>query len=239
MRAGNKTQTERTGLATANGDVDFLSPDLDQTGMRSQPAQWRPTLGSKAGARGPVRPHVATPAQSRRAPAGARDLRRSANAYSADPSATEPYSPAAAKTRPRIIAAIVCARSWTWSRGRGGTVEPAGGRLDGRGGHCNAGQDSEMNNPISHVLRRPGDPAPVSLAYPSSHPGANADLLTSFRTCAGGNAAGAGARGGEREDTGEQRERGQVPLDGAECEHVLRGGRAASRRPRGGQLGPR
>jgi len=96
-----------------------------------------------------------------------------------------------------------------------------------------------MNNPISHVLRRPGDPAPVSLAYPSSHPGANADLLTSFRTCAGGNAAGAGARGGEREDTGEQRERGQVPLDGAECEHVLRGGRAASRRPRGGQLGPR
>ena len=232
MRAGNKTQTARTGLATANGDVDFLSPDLDQTGMRSQPAQWRPTLGSKAGARGPVRPHVATPAQSRRAPAGARDLRRSANAYSADPSATEPYSPAAAKTRPRIIVAMF---ALVRGRGRG-----AGrGRLDGRGGHCNAGQDSEMNNPISHVLRRPGDPAPVSLAYPSSHPGANADLLTSFRTCAGGNAAGAGARGGEREDTGEQRERGQVPLDGAECEHVLRGGRAASRRPRGGQLGPR
>lgn len=34
-----------------------------------------------------------------------------------------------------------------------------------------------MNNPISAATRRPGDPAPVSLAYPSSHPGTNASLF--------------------------------------------------------------
>jgi len=34
-----------------------------------------------------------------------------------------------------------------------------------------------MNNPISVALRRPGDPAPVSLAYPSSRPGSNASLM--------------------------------------------------------------
>jgi len=35
-----------------------------------------------------------------------------------------------------------------------------------------------MNNPISVALRRPGDPAPVSLAYPSSRPGSNASLMS-------------------------------------------------------------
>jgi hypothetical protein len=46
----------------------------------------------------------------------------------------------------------------------------------------NQGHALFMNNPISHALRRPGDPAPVSLAYPSSHPGANSSLLSSAHT---------------------------------------------------------
>ena len=103
---------------------------------------------------------------------------------------------------------------------------------------------TQMNNPISHALRRPGDPAPVSLAYPSSHPGANSSLLSSAHTslrC---------VRERERERgcarTRWSMSKTAVPRqrDGTEYWHVFTGlgpsgdGALPSRRARGGQLGP-
>ena len=48
---------------------------------------------------------------------------------------------------------------------------PAKPRVGGEG-------EERMNNPVAQALRRHGKPAPVTLAYPSSRPGANASLAS-------------------------------------------------------------
>lgn len=81
-----------------------------------------------------------------------------------------------------------------------------------------------MNNPVSTCLRRPGEPAPVSLAYPSSHPGANTSLVSGLNT-PGGVRAGGSYGGMERkpdwlEDWEE--EWGDSDDWGAEIGHTLK-----------------
>lgn len=80
-----------------------------------------------------------------------------------------------------------------------------------------------MNNPVSCALRRPGDPPPVSLSYPSSHPGANASLVSGLGT-PGGRRAGRSDGGLAKPDwlAGWEDEWGEADDWAAEIGHTVK-----------------
>ena len=83
-----------------------------------------------------------------------------------------------------------------------------------------------MNNPVAQALRRHGNPAPVTLAYPSSRPGANASLASCSAPPHGGTPQGCHATSVCAAKPGWlhewEAEWGDIDEWGAEVGHVLK-----------------